>query len=33
MNKHRWEELKIRVIRLYDLVVELDKEIQNKSDD
>ena len=33
MNIHRWNELKIRINRLNDLVNELDKEIQNKSDE
>jgi len=33
MNKYRWEELKIRVLRLNDLVKDLDKEIQDKCDD
>ena len=33
MNIHRWNELKIRINRLNDLINELDKQMKNKSDD
>jgi len=33
MNKYRWEELKIRVKRLNELVNDIDKQIQDKSDE